>query len=97
MALGCPVVAAPFGALPEVCGKAALYADPFSPDAWRLNIRAALDDEAVRQFLISAGHRRAGEFTWKRAACKLLETVKAVTAHSVEKRSRHDPSSVGYR
>jgi glycosyltransferase involved in cell wall biosynthesis len=79
MALGCPVVAAPFGALPEVCGEAALYADPFSPDAWRLSILAALDDEAVRQSLISAGRRQAGGFTWKRAARSLFESVKAVT------------------
>ncbi|WP_322030658.1 glycosyltransferase family 1 protein [Paraburkholderia sp. J76] len=78
MALGCPVVAAPLGALPEVCGKAALYADPLSPDAWRLNILAVLDDEAVRQSLICAGHRQASSFTWKRAARDLCETVKAV-------------------
>ncbi len=78
MALGCPVVAAPFGALPEVCGNAALYTDPLSPDAWRLNLLSVLNDEAVRQSLISAGHRQAGGFTWKRAARNLFETVKAV-------------------
>jgi glycosyltransferase involved in cell wall biosynthesis len=79
MALGCPVVAAPFGALPEVCGEAALYADPFSPDEWRLNILTALDDEAVRQSLISAGCRQAGGFTWKRAARNLCEAVKTMS------------------
>jgi len=82
MALGCPVVAAPFGALPEVCGKAALYADPFSPDAWRLNILSALDDEAVRQSLISAGRLQAARFTWKEAARNLFETLNAVTRQS---------------
>ena len=79
MALGCPVVAAPFGALPEVCGKAALYADPFDPDEWSLKIRTVLDDEAVRQSLISAGRRQAGIFTWKQAARNLFDAVKAVT------------------
>jgi glycosyltransferase involved in cell wall biosynthesis len=79
MALGCPVVAAPYGALPEVCGEAALYADPFSPDEWRANVLAALDDDAVRQSLICAGRRQAGNFTWKRAACSLFETVKSVS------------------
>lgn len=79
MALGCPVVAAPFGALPEVCGKAVLYADPFNADAWRRNIRAALDDEAVRQSLIAAGRRQAGGFTWKRAARTMFDTVRAVS------------------
>ncbi|BCZ78106.1 Glycosyl transferases group 1 [Paraburkholderia steynii] len=79
MALGCPVVAAPFGALPEVCGKAALYADPFDADAWSEKIRTVLDDETVRQSLVSAGRRQAGTFTWKRAARSLFEAVKAVT------------------
>lgn len=79
MALGCPVVAAPYGALPEVCGNAALYADPFNPEAWRLKILTMLDDEAVRQSLISAGRRQAGGFTWKRAARNLFEAVKAVS------------------
>ena len=79
MALGCPVVAAPLGALPEVCGKAALYADPSDPDAWSEKIRTVLDDETVRQSLVSAGRRQAGIFTWKRAARSLFEAVKAVT------------------
>jgi glycosyltransferase involved in cell wall biosynthesis len=79
MALGCPVVAAPCGALPEVCGRAALYADPFSPDAWSLKIRTALDDQAVRRSLVSAGRRQAADFTWQRAACSLFETVNTLT------------------
>jgi glycosyltransferase involved in cell wall biosynthesis len=79
MALGCPVVAAPYGALPEVCGKAALYADPFDPDAWSQQIRTLLDVETVRLSLISEGRRQAGNFTWKQAAQNLFEAVNAVT------------------
>ena len=77
MALGCPVVAAPLGALPEVCGDAALYANAFDPHAWTLKIRMVLDDEAVRQSLIADGRRQAAAFTWKQAARDLLEAVKA--------------------
>jgi glycosyltransferase involved in cell wall biosynthesis len=79
MALGCPVVAAPFGALPEVCGEAALYADPFDADAWSQKIRTVLDDEATREALISAGRRQADIFTWKQAARNLFDAVRAVT------------------
>jgi glycosyltransferase involved in cell wall biosynthesis len=75
MALGCPVVAAPLGALPEVCGEAALYADPFGPAAWSVKIRTALDDEEVRKSLISAGRQQASLYTWKRAAQDLCEAV----------------------
>ena len=75
MALGCPVVAAPLGALPEVCGEAALYADPFSPAEWSVKIRTALHDEAVRKSLIADGRQQASLFTWKRAAHNLCEAV----------------------
>ncbi|WP_036005662.1 glycosyltransferase family 4 protein [Paraburkholderia caribensis] len=78
MALGCPVVAAPYGALPEVCGKAALYADPLDPSAWSQTIRTVLDDEAVRQSLVSAGRQQADIFTWKQAARNLFEAIKTV-------------------
>ncbi|MFX1762874.1 glycosyltransferase family 1 protein [Paraburkholderia sp. A1RI-2L] len=77
MVLGCPVLAAPLGALPEVCGDAALYADPFDPHAWSLKIRTVLDDEALREALIAEGRRHAAAFTWERAARELLEAVKA--------------------
>jgi glycosyltransferase involved in cell wall biosynthesis len=79
MALGCPVVAAPLGALPEVCGEAARYADPFDPHAWSESLLTVLDDEAVRQTLVTAGRRQAGEFTWSRAARNLFEAVNAVS------------------
>ncbi|CAG9193202.1 Glycosyl transferase family 1 [Paraburkholderia sabiae] len=78
MALGCPVVAAPFGALPEVCGNAVLYADPFDADAWSQQMLTVLDDCAVRQSLISTGRRQAGIFTWKQAARNLFDAVRAV-------------------
>lgn len=78
MALGCPVVAAPFGALPEVCGQAALYADPFKPEEWSAALLRLLDDEAVRRDLVVRGYEQAGLFTWQRAARTLLEAVAAV-------------------
>ncbi|MGO4336420.1 glycosyltransferase family 4 protein [Labrys sp. KB_33_2] len=77
MSLGCPVVAAPFGALPEVCGQAALYADPFKAEEWCAKIRSALDDAAVRQSLIDKGRQQAGIFTWRQAARNLLDAVQA--------------------
>jgi len=40
---------APCGALPEVCGGAALYADPDRPEEWVRHIRALADDATLRQ------------------------------------------------
>ncbi|MBN3852571.1 glycosyltransferase family 4 protein [Paraburkholderia sp. Ac-20340] len=77
MTLGCPVVAAPCGALPEVCGDAALYADPSDPDAWRERLLTVLDNADVREALVAAGRRQAGGFTWTQAARNLFDAVNA--------------------
>jgi glycosyltransferase involved in cell wall biosynthesis len=47
MACGCPVLAARAGALPEVCGEAAVLLDPDVPDAWRKAVLASTPSLAV--------------------------------------------------
>ncbi|MBX9663162.1 glycosyltransferase family 1 protein [Novosphingobium sp.] len=71
MLCGCPVIAAPCGAVPEICGDAALYADPDDPAAWR----AALSD-LPRSAFIAAGHARAARYTWARAGRDLLTALR---------------------
>ncbi|MDM0113961.1 glycosyltransferase family 1 protein [Variovorax sp. J22R133] len=75
MVLGCPVIAAPCGALPEVCGDAVLWADAHDPDPWVSQIVRMCTDEALRQDMRQRGRVHAAHFTWDRAARCLLETV----------------------
>lgn len=70
MAMGCPVVAAQSGALPEVCGDAAVLVDPLSVTSIAEGIRAAMDDGAR---LREAGRRRARAFRWSRSAARMVE------------------------
>ena len=67
MACGVPVVAARAGALPETCGDAARYADPFDHDGIADQVQAALDDDALR----AAGPRHAAQYTWERTVDEL--------------------------
>ena len=67
MACGVPVVAARAGALPETCGDAARYADPFDHDDIADQVRAALDDDALR----AAGPRHAARYSWERTVDEL--------------------------
>lgn len=76
MSLGCPVVAAPCGAIPEVCGDAVLYADPFDPEAWARAFERVLDAPR-RTALIEAGHQRRRLFTWDRAAAQIAGLIDA--------------------
>jgi glycosyltransferase involved in cell wall biosynthesis len=69
--LGCPVLAARAGALPEVCGDAALYVDPFSEDEMAAGLDRMASDEALVANLRIAGALHAAPYTWARAATSL--------------------------
>jgi glycosyltransferase involved in cell wall biosynthesis len=72
MAAGTPVVATVRGALPEVCGRAAVMVEP-TPEALATGILEALAGGERIQRLREAGRARAREFTWKTAARRMLE------------------------
>jgi glycosyltransferase involved in cell wall biosynthesis len=75
MLLGCPAVVAPCGALPEVCGDGALYADADDPAAWRQQIMLLASDSAVRREWQERGREQAAQFTWRRASIRLAEIL----------------------
>ena len=65
MASGCPVAASNAGAVPEVCGDAAVLFDPSDPEA----IAAAiLDADSRADELRELGFARAARFTWAETA-----------------------------
>lgn len=80
MLLGCPAIIAPCGALPEVCGDAALTADPGDPEPWIRHIRALADDPMLRDRFSRLGKTQASRFTWRAAAEQLLGIIAEVTA-----------------
>ena len=77
MLLGAPAIVAPEGALPEVCGEAAIYADAFDPSAWSGAIARLRADEAYWSELSQSGKARAAQFTWRKSAEKLLSVINA--------------------
>lgn len=80
MRLGCPVVAAPCGALPEVCGDAVLYANPNVSDEWVAAIGDLQAQPGKRQKLASAGKVRSHAFSWDSGARQLLEIVEELSS-----------------
>ena len=76
MTVGTPAVCAHAGALPEVCGDAALYADPDDASAWVARIETLAQDSAdARENRRQASRAQAAKFTWSKAGEKLLDVI----------------------
>jgi glycosyltransferase involved in cell wall biosynthesis len=72
MACGAPVVVSDGGALPEVVGEAGLVVPGAAVGDLASALLAVLRDETTAHRLRALGQRRAGDFTWKRAAERTL-------------------------
>ncbi|BDG71801.1 glycosyltransferase family 4 protein [Roseomonas fluvialis] len=80
MTCGCAVVAAHAGAVPEVCGEAALYFDPAQPATLAEALDRLITEDGLRDGLRDAGRARATRFTWEGAARELLAHVTEIRA-----------------
>ncbi len=70
MAAGVPVLSSNRSALPEVCGDAALLADPEDADAIAEGLKRLASDAGFRTELIGRGRKWAAQFTWRAAVEK---------------------------
>ncbi len=75
MACGVPVICSNASSLPEVGGDAVLYFDPCEIDAMANMMRRALADQALRSELRTKGLEQARQFSWERAAERLLGSL----------------------
>lgn len=78
MRAGCPAVVAQAGALPEVCGDAALYADHRDAQDWVRVLSRLAADADLRIDLAARGRKQAARFTWRDAAMRLVEELLAL-------------------
>lgn len=78
MTFGVPVVTANVSSLPEVCGDAALYVDPYDTESIRSGIEKVLADEDVRRRLQVAGKKRVHAFRPEVYVKRLYEVYSAI-------------------
>ncbi|KAB0632375.1 glycosyl transferase family 1 [Burkholderia stagnalis] len=76
MRSGCPVIVSHEGALPEVCGGAALFCDAYDAADIAATIARVMDDAALRERLRAQGVAHAGRFSWQASAQALLGVVR---------------------
>jgi len=73
---GCPVLAARSGAVPEVCGDAALWFDAEGPATPAAALTRLLDEPGLADHLREAGRARAQLYSWDAAAVRLLDLIR---------------------
>lgn len=75
MASGVPVISSKTTSLPEVCGDAALYVDPYDENDIADKMRSMLSDPALRSRYRQKGLDHVKQFTWERTAQRFVEVM----------------------
>lgn len=75
MTCGCPVIVSDAASLPEVCGDAALYCDPYSPQDIAEKIQRVMGDDKLASGLKQRGLERAKLFSWEACARETVKTI----------------------
>jgi glycosyltransferase involved in cell wall biosynthesis len=77
MACGCPVITTKNASLPEVCGDACLFVEPFDIHGIAGAIRELLGNSSLRAELIAKGKCQAKRFSWRNTTSGMLELIRA--------------------
>jgi glycosyltransferase involved in cell wall biosynthesis len=75
MACGCPVIVSTCSALPETCGDAALYCEPFDVKGMGKAIEAVILDSKLRESLRSRGTERVRELSYQSCGALLWSSI----------------------
>jgi glycosyltransferase involved in cell wall biosynthesis len=78
MACGCPVIVSKAASLPEVCGDAALYCDPYDPKDIAEKIKQLVANPSLQESLRQKGLEQAKRFTWEQCAQETVAVIRKV-------------------
>jgi glycosyltransferase involved in cell wall biosynthesis len=75
MASGIPVIVSNTSSMPEVCGKAALYADPNNPKAIAEKINELLENKSLYEQKVQEGLEWSKNYTWRITAMGIMKSI----------------------
>jgi glycosyltransferase involved in cell wall biosynthesis len=73
-----PIITSNRSSLPEVSGQHAYLVNPHKSHEITLGMSAILTQEKIKNYFIQNGTIRAGQFTWKKAAEKWLQSIEKI-------------------
>ena len=73
MHFGCPVITSNSSCLPEICGEAALYVDPYDVKDIKHKLETLLGDRDLRDRLIRAGTKTSEQFSMENYTQRLYQ------------------------
>lgn len=78
MSAGCPTLVSDTTSMPEVCGEASYYVNPYDVDSISKGLVALLNDQPLRQRLVESGYQQVKKFDWVKAAKKMADIIYSV-------------------
>ena len=78
MACECPVVVSSVASMPEVCGNAGYYINPFESVSISEGIDQVISNDKIRDNLIKLGKARAKEFDWPTIIVKFISIIDTI-------------------
>ena len=76
MYCGCPVLVSDIPVLREVCGKGAIYFNPYDKESIRNTIEKFLNfDDNDKEQLRASGHENTQRFTWEKSAKHIMSLI----------------------
>lgn len=79
MACGSPLVVSNAPSIPEICGDAVIYFDPYDIKDIADKIETVITNNDLRKALIAKGYERVKLYDWEKSVAKLLDIIEEVS------------------
>jgi len=96
MACSCPVIVSDNSCIPEICGDAALYVNPYSTNSIANAIVKLIEDNDLRLDLIERGLNRVEEFSWENSTKEHIRVFKNVLEHKKLPVEKYEPAFMSF-
>lgn len=79
-----PVIVSDIKVLREICGKAAVYVDPYDIKDISTKIEQVLGDKKLQKELVTLGKKNAMNFTWEKSTTSLIKELNVLSNRGTE-------------